>query len=178
MKNKTIEELIGWYDSKYNRFVVLFRSHSRFITTRLPAHCCNVNFQQKFSFKFENFNLFVEKKQQLNLSFSNFQTRYELNVWSIEMIGMAMEFITQWGMNLVRYVQSVRFVLTRSFTISECDLNGENILHCIYTDIISTLIQKLVKSCCLYRAVVALNVSCTLYSHLQKWCNESSIVSF
>ena len=96
------------------------------------------------------------------------ETRYELNVWSIGMIGMAMEFITQWGMNLVRYVQCVRFVLTRSFTISEFNLNRENILPCIYTDTISTLIQKLVKSCCFNRAVVALNVSFTLYSHLQK----------
>ena len=78
------------------------------------------------------------------------------------MIGMAMEFITQWGMNLVRYVQSVRFVLTLSFTISECNLNRENILLCIYTDTISTLIQKLVKSCCFNRADVAYHVHCTV----------------
>ena len=106
------------------------------------------------------------------------ETRPELNVWSIQMIGMAMEFITQWGMNLVRYVQSVRFVLTRSFTISECDLNRENIPHCIYTDTISTLIQKLVKSCYFNRAVVALNVSCTLYSFLQKGMSIVLIFTF
>ena len=86
------------------------------------------------------------------------------------MIGMAIEFITQWDMNLVRYGQSVRFVLTRSFTISECDLNRENILH--YKHAYSKVGKKLLlKSCpCCFKCVMY-TVQC-----LAKLCASNSLL--